>query len=36
MKPVRQHIDAAYVIEENTWNGRTTIQMRIKDINLVS
>jgi single-stranded-DNA-specific exonuclease len=36
MKPVRQHIDAAYVIEEKTWNGRTTIQMRIKDINLVS
>ena len=36
MKPNRQHIDAAYVIEENTWNGRTTIQMRIKDINLVS
>jgi single-stranded-DNA-specific exonuclease len=35
MKPARQHIDAAYVIEENTWNGRTTIQMRIKDINLV-
>jgi len=35
MKPSRQHIDAAYVIEENTWNGRTTIQMRIKDINLV-
>ena len=36
MKPNRQHIDTAYVIEENTWNGRTTIQMRIKDINLVS
>ena len=36
MKPSRQHIDTAYVIEENTWNGRTTIQMRIKDINLVS
>lgn len=36
MKPNRQHIDTAYVIEENTWNGRTTIQMRIKDFNLVS
>jgi len=36
MKSSRQHIDTAYVIEENTWNGRTTIQMRIKDINLVS
>jgi len=36
MKPSRQHIDTAYVIEENTWNGRTTIQMRIKDIILVS
>ena len=35
MKPNRQHIDTAYVIEENTWNGRTTIQMRIKDFNLV-
>ena len=36
LKPSRQHIDAAYVLEENTWNGRTTIQMRIKDFNLVS
>jgi single-stranded-DNA-specific exonuclease len=35
IKPARQIIDAAYVIEENTWNGRTTIQMRIKDMKLV-
>ena len=35
MKPSRQLIDAAYVIEENTWNGRTTIQMRVKDFILV-
>jgi len=35
IKPSRQLIDAAYVIEENTWNGRTTVQMRIKDINLI-
>jgi single-stranded-DNA-specific exonuclease len=35
IKPSRQLIDAAYVIEENTWNGRTTVQMRIKDIKLI-
>jgi single-stranded-DNA-specific exonuclease len=35
IKPYGQRIDAAYVIEENTWNGQTTIQMRIKDLNLV-
>ena len=28
-------IDAAYVLEENTWNGQTTIQMRIEDFNPV-
>ena len=32
---ILQKIDAAYVIEENTWNGQTTIQMRIKDLDLV-
>jgi single-stranded-DNA-specific exonuclease len=30
-----QKIDAAYVIEENTWNGCTTIQMHIRDIDLI-
>jgi single-stranded-DNA-specific exonuclease len=35
MRPTGQKVNAAYVIEENTWNGRTTIQMRIKDIELV-
>jgi single-stranded-DNA-specific exonuclease len=35
MKPNKQRIDVAYVIEENTWNGQTTIQMRIKDINIL-
>ena len=35
IKPSRQMADLAYVIEENTWNGRTTIQMRVKDIKLV-
>ncbi len=34
MKRTGQRINAAYVIEENTWNGQTTIQMRIKDIDL--
>jgi single-stranded-DNA-specific exonuclease len=34
MKSIGQRINAAYVIEENTWNGRTTIQMRIKDMEL--
>jgi len=31
----KQFIDSAFVIEENTWNGQTTIQMRIKDFNLL-
>jgi single-stranded-DNA-specific exonuclease len=35
MKSMGQRIDAAYVIEENTWNGQTTVQMRIKDLNLM-
>lgn len=35
MKSMGQRIDAAYVIEENTWNGQTTVQMRIKDFNLL-
>jgi single-stranded-DNA-specific exonuclease len=30
-----QKIDVAYVIEENTWNGQTTVQLRIKDLNLM-
>ena len=28
-------INCAYVLEENRWNGKTTIQMRIKDIEVV-
>lgn len=28
-------IDTAYVMEENTWNGQTTIQMRIKDFKIL-
>lgn len=27
-------IDVAYVLEENYWNGRRTIQMRLKDIHI--
>lgn len=27
-------IDVAYVLEENNWNGRRTIQMRLKDIHI--
>lgn len=27
-------IDIAYVLEENRWNGRRTIQMRLKDIHI--
>ena len=26
-----QKLDSAFVMEENTWNGQTTIQMRIKE-----
>jgi single-stranded-DNA-specific exonuclease len=26
----------AYTIDENTWNGRTTLQMQVKDIKLTS
>ncbi|WP_234568129.1 single-stranded-DNA-specific exonuclease RecJ [Rhodohalobacter sp. 614A] len=29
-------IDIAYVLEENNWNGRRTIQMRLKDIHIGS
>jgi len=35
IRPNSQKLDVAYVIEENTWNGQTTIQMRIKDLNLI-
>lgn len=35
LKPYGQRMDAAYVIEENTWNGQTTVQMRIRDVNLI-
>jgi single-stranded-DNA-specific exonuclease len=28
-------MDVAFVMEENTWNGQTTVQMRIKDFNLL-
>lgn len=34
-KPRTQRIDAAFVMEENTWHGQTTVQMRIKDFNLI-
>jgi single-stranded-DNA-specific exonuclease len=30
----RDKIDIAYVLEENRWNGRRTIQMRLKDIHI--
>jgi len=25
-------VDCVYVVEENRWNGRTQIQLRLKDI----
>lgn len=31
----KQLLDVAFVMEENTWNGQTTVQMRIKDFNLL-
>ena len=34
-KKKNQRLDSAFVMEENTWNGQTTIQMRIKDFNLL-
>ena len=34
-KKRNQKLDSAFVMEENTWNGQTTIQMRIKDFNLL-
>jgi single-stranded-DNA-specific exonuclease len=34
-KERNQKLDSAFVMEENTWNGQTTIQMRIKDFNLL-
>lgn len=30
----KNRVDMAYVLEENHWNGRRTIQMRIKDIHV--
>lgn len=30
----KDKIDLAYVLEENHWNGRRTIQMRLKDIHI--
>ena len=30
----KNKIDIAYVLEENRWNGRRTIQMRLKDIHI--
>lgn len=30
----QQKIDVAYVLEENHWNGKRTIQMRLKDIHV--
>jgi single-stranded-DNA-specific exonuclease len=32
----RDKIDIAYVLEENHWNGRRTIQIRLKDIHIDS
>lgn len=32
----RDKIDVAYVLEENHWNGRRTLQMRLKDIHISS
>jgi single-stranded-DNA-specific exonuclease len=29
-----QSVDVAYVLEENHWNGKRTLQMRLKDIHL--
>jgi single-stranded-DNA-specific exonuclease len=31
----QNNISVSYVIEENNWNGRTTIQMRIKDFEVI-
>jgi single-stranded-DNA-specific exonuclease len=29
----KKPFDAVYCIDENEWNGKTTIQLRLKDIN---
>ena len=31
---VIEPVDIAYTIEENVWNGKTTLQLRIKDVHL--
>jgi single-stranded-DNA-specific exonuclease len=31
-----EKVDVAYVLEENFWNGKRTIQMRLKDIKVES
>ncbi|MBN1349135.1 single-stranded-DNA-specific exonuclease RecJ, partial [candidate division KSB1 bacterium] len=30
--PGEQNLDIAFVIEKNDWQGRSTIQLRIKDL----
>jgi hypothetical protein len=29
-------IDVAYVLDENTWNGETKLQLKVRDINLTA
>jgi single-stranded-DNA-specific exonuclease len=31
---VNEPVDIAYTIEENVWNGKTTLQLRIKDVHI--
>ncbi len=31
-----QHFDAVFTIEENTWNGRTSLQLNLKDIKILT
>lgn len=35
LKKPHKYMNCAYVIEENYWSGRTTIQMRIKDFEVI-
>ncbi len=32
--PVGTHVDVAYTVDENVWNGTTTMQIKIRDIHL--
>jgi hypothetical protein len=31
---LNETVDVAYVLEENVWNGKTSLQLKVKDMRL--